>query len=337
MKGVEENEKKAQDVIAVLALQDKHPLLPEQAAALVEGVCEMTKTASFRAWFSKSVLDDETVEGVVKNLASHHLERSMALTALRNLCACGERVQNSVARQLRSIVSSLPPRVLELQVIANAVVQNAASAAMVGDWLKLLDPEVVVTAENCVVMAALLHNVRCWSGQRAERRLLPKLAELYCGGLGDDRHDVWFAGLVAFCEERPFAELVQLLAGRPRVLLVAMKQFGNRFSWTDHAQFVAAMVEQHLELVAELTADATEEGRAACRVLAENKVMPIVRDILRDESRSHEWASALQLAGNLAFRNDARVSQQLLDLEMLPRVIKLLFVVCRECFNRSWS
>jgi hypothetical protein len=113
-----DHNQKCQDVIAVLSLQDKHPLPEGQAAALIVGVLEMSKTASFRAWFCQSV-DAATTRGVVHTLATHTDRRQDALAALRNLCACGEAVQNCVIDELDTLTSKEGANVsvLVLQVI----------------------------------------------------------------------------------------------------------------------------------------------------------------------------------------------------------------------------
>jgi hypothetical protein len=183
-------------------------------------------------------------------------------------------------------------------------------------WLDTLSVD-AVSKENHVVLAALLHNVRCWHGESAaEQVLLPPLVSFY---EGDDRHDVWFAGLAAF-SKLAFAELEELFVRRPRVLLLAMKQFRNQLPWHRHVDFVARHVLSHLELVAMLLVDESEEGRAGCATLAkQHGVIEKMKTLLQDKE-AVDCAHALQLVGNVVYRNEAEVAGQLLTLNMLPRV-----------------
>ena len=120
---------------------------------------------------------------------------------------------------------------------------------------------------------------------------------------------------------------------RPRVLVVAMQRFGLR--WSSSAEFVRRNWQEFLEEFAMLSADESDEGRAVCAELTGE--MEKMGALLSEGCDMERAAWALQLLGNMCFRNEQRVTAELLRLNLLPRILTLSAFNPEQPLTREWA
>ncbi len=320
------------DVVRMVAGLHKHPLMRDQTTELVRGLRELSGHAAFREWFQDNVEAGEAAH-VVDNLLSEGSDA--ALCCVRNLCACGEAVQNAAAGWAGRLETE---RTVALQLLSNAVVRNASAAAVVARSLG----SVKVTQENASATAALLHNLRVWAREAEEQsrvaalseELLPALASCYQRSFKGS--DVWMASVAAH-SRRSFAELRQMFGHCARVLVLAMEHFPALRPWHCDVEFVSEHLVEHAEQWGNVTADDSPEGRLACVRLVELGCLERLAALLEEGCDMAVAAHALQILGNLAYRNDVAVTRAMLRLELLPKVLRLSKFDPTQPLTREWA
>ena len=255
------------DVVMVACLLHEHPLPADQTAQLLQGLRELSFSATFR----------ETVFGPLSEARAAQLAANLlrdggdaALTILRNACGSSRALQRAVAAGVaRGEPERGAERPLALQMVCNAAVQNPEAAeAIAGGWRAA-----AVDGRNAAVVAALLHTLRVWCAEAAAvsrldgltQQLLPELAAHWEAVAGPGA-DLWLASAAAHAG-RPLAELQALLAARPAVLALAMEKFGGRLAWQEEAAWIAVHLREGLPSFAALFADDGPAARDCARRL----------------------------------------------------------------------
>jgi hypothetical protein len=225
------------DVVAVACLLERHPLPPEQTAQLLQGLRQLSFSASFRETVFGALAEEQAGQ-LVANLLGDG--RDAAVTVLRNACSSCAFVQVAIARAVGRGGTVDEARPLVLQMVCNAAVQNQAAAEEIANRFR----KPPIDGRNATVTSALLHTLTVWSkGESAVLRvqhlandLLPELIAHFDPSVSNS--SLWLASAAAH-SGKPFAELKVLFETRPEMLALAMEKFSSFFAWQEESEWIA--------------------------------------------------------------------------------------------------
>jgi hypothetical protein len=222
------------DVVAVACLLERHPLPPEQTAQLLQGLRQLSFSASFRET-ALAALSEERAGQLVSSLLGEGSDAAVTVV---------------------------------LQMVCNAAVQNQAAAHEIANRFR----KPPIGPDNAVAAAALLHTLGVWSKQESAIDSVAQLANGLLPDLiahfdySAPGAALWLASVAAH-SRKPFAELCELFHAHPETLALAMEKFSGLFAWQRESGWIADNLEAGLSSFATLFSDDSHEARVCAQQL----------------------------------------------------------------------
>lgn len=353
--------REAHDFIGVWSLLHKHPLSSvEQLTTMLQHFCSLSKEASFRSWWIGHV-EEETQRQVVHNILeqwplSEQSKPAPAAVILKNLAACSAVVQRAVVMDNESkgllllCEKMASGSKLAVQCLSNVATQNRDTSAAILGHLAFRDGSVAylrgITAGaaegKAEALCVLLHNA--WKASECGVPLICELLPLVeerCGGenhaqgtslllrciLEHELHDstttttttTITGGASTSASELTLFSCIEgfpHLLGRDGVPARVMEVVLRHRRTDEHH------LRQLLRSLGMGTASEEPLCRRGCLELCKGGMLEFLCEILEDPTWEPDVSIALQILGNLIYRNDEYICARLLQLDAFPKILR---------------